>query len=371
MPLIDELSLSFKIALLRNINGPYYKIPQEIRIIAESLLRDNDLNYEEIMGRIEIEIMRNHSSALRNEWHGLLSRYNEAIYFLILELHQKNLNYIHERLNLFSPISKFCSENPLWIFSLNHDSLFEIIAKHLQIPIKYGFNSKVKINDFLFEKLTRENMNSNQFSFFQNGHGINLVKTHGALDLFVNGDNKDYLKLVNESSWDGIISDLTNLVSSDAATKNYGGRISNQVTYNDENGDLQFFRMSIMSGKHKYSNRLQHTLDDWFLRIFKGHINHVHHLYCIGYSFGDDHINNVLYDWLSFSENRKITIVDPVLKRIPSNFKHLKEQIEVTKMGFLEFLNQDSDKKTRAKIKLFENARNLSRKIQLTRNIIA
>lgn len=367
MPLVDELTTSFKIGLLRNIDKPYYKCPEKIRSIAEFLLRDKELNYEEIIGRIEIEIQRNRSNELYQEWYALLRRYNEAIFYLILEIHQKNLPYINERLPLLASIRKYNTEKPLWIFSLNHDLLLEMICKYLELPIKYGFWDKVLINGLTFERLSRENMQQNQFSFFQEAGCVNFVKLHGALDLFVQGDKKHYLKLVNNESWDGIVNDLTGLVDNDYCTKTYGARVANEVTYRDDKGIMQFLRLSILSGKHKESSRIQHTMDDWFFKIFSGHINHVSHLYCIGYSFGDLHINKVLYEWVSFSENRKITIVDPNVSTIPISFKHLKEQFEVINMGFLQFLNQDSDKETVSKIKLFEEARKLSRRINLRR----
>ncbi|RAV99647.1 SIR2 family protein [Pseudochryseolinea flava] len=362
MPLVDELTKTFKSALLRNIDKPYYSCPDKIKNVVRSLLLDKDLNYEEILGRIEIETMRNRDEKLHNDWHWLLGRYNEAIFILLLDIHERNLSYIEERLELLAPIGNFITDKPLWVFSLNHDLLFEMLCAHLNIPVKFGFGERVSIGKFQFDKLSRDHMDKNKFSFLK-GRGVNLVKIHGALDLFVQGNDKEYFKIVNESSWNGIVKDVSALVASDTATKDYGGRVANEVTYNDDNGELQFLRMSIMSGKHKYSRRVQHNLDEWFFKIFQGHINHVEQLYCIGYSFGDSHINNVIYEWMSFSEKRKITIVDPAISSIPLPFRHLKEQVTLIQSGFLQFLNQDSSDFQKNKIKLFEEARKLSRKM--------
>lgn len=363
MPLVDELSVNFKTALLRTIDKPYYKCPVEIRKVVESLLSDADLSYEEILGRIEIEIQRNHAPDLHNEWHWLLGRYIEAIYFLLLECHQRNIEYVKERLDLFKPLKLYSKDQPLWVFSLNHDVLFEIICNYLKIPIKFGFHDETQIRGLTFQRLTSENMAANQFAFFQNSNGVNLVKLHGALDLFVQGNKKDYLKLTNSASPFDILSDIASLIKNDAARKDFGVRVANEVTYNDESGELQFLRMSIMSGKHKYSKRLQHNLDEWFLKIFQGHINHVTHLYAIGYSFGDPHINNAVYDWLAFAPSRKLTIVDPNIGKVPASFRHLKDQIYIKRLGFLRFLNQDARKFILLKISLFEKARSLSRRI--------
>jgi hypothetical protein len=365
MPLTDELSMSFRNGLLKNIDSPYYKSSPDVRTLIEPLLQNKQLNYEEIMGRIEIEIQRNRGGAQYQELYGLLGRYNEAIYLLLLEIHKKNLKYFRERLDLVKPLTKFCSDSPLWTFSLNHDVVFEMIARYLNIPVKFGFNSRIDINGIMFEKLSRDDMNNNRFSFFQAEQGINLVRLHGAIDLFTNRDEKDYLKIIGGDKYDGIISKLSKLLNDDVALRQYGVRATNEITFNDEKGVLQFLRMTIMSGKHKFSSRIQHTLDDWFLKIFRGHINYVTNLYCIGYSFGDSHINDVLYDWLSFDAGRKLTIVDPYVLDVPLTFRHIREQVSLKKMGFLEFLNENSDEKIKARVRLYQEARNLSRQKNL------
>ncbi|HKK12990.1 MAG TPA: hypothetical protein VJ945_09155 [Flavobacteriaceae bacterium] len=346
LPLVDELTIEFKRALLRTKGTKYYSGPKEIEDILIPLLDNRSLNYEDIIGRIEVEIKRcRGNNPLYQKWHGFLGKYLEAIYYLLLERHYKNKSFINQRLHLLEPLKEFCSDNPLWIFSLNHDLLIEIIAKHLSLPIKYGFHENIKIMDYSFERLSRENMESNQFSFFQNGAGINLIKLHGSLDIFVQGDEKNYLKLVNTGSGKtDLIDDVNNLLKQDASSKQ-GVKCTNEITYLDDNKVLQFLRITIMSGKHKYSSMVSHTMDDWFFKIFKGHINYIQTLFSIGYSFQDLHVNSVVYDWLSFSPQRKLVIVNPGIKDIPNSFRHLMDQIEILNMTFLEFLNKNSTKR--------------------------
>ena len=362
LPLVDELTVEFKRALFRTKKMRYYVVPKEIESVLFQLLIDENLNYEDIIGRIEVEIQRcRNKHELYQKWYAVLARYLEAIFYLLIERHYKNKIFIKERLHLLEPLKEYCRNNPLWIFSLNYDLLIEIIAKYLKISIKYGFHEVTSIKGFMFEKLSRTDMENNNFSFFQKEGGINLVKLHGALDVFVEGDEKNYLKLINMSScFTGIIDDVKNILEDDASSKD-GIKCTNEITYYDDNKVLQFLRMTIMSGKHKYSSRLSHTMDDWFFKIYRGHINYVQTLFSIGYSFQDLHINDVLYDWLSFSEDRKLIIVNPHLKNAPSFLRHIIDQIDIINMTFLEFLNQNCIKKL-IHIKMNNNLRDISRK---------
>ena len=367
LPLVDELTIEFKKSILRNWNAPYYKLPKKIEEILYPLLNDKFMNYEDIIGRIEVEINRTRSdNELYQEWYAVLGRYLEAIFMLLLERHSKNEQYINARLYLLEEIKNFCSEKPLWIFSLNHDLIIEMIAKYYEIPLKCGFNSYKKISGIEFEELSREDMEKNKFKFIYNDAGINLVKLHGSLDIFTYLDGKSYLKLVhNVGNKNTLIKNINQLIFNDPTVKQ-GVKCTNEITYYDENDILQFLRMTIMSGKHKYSSKVSHNMDDWFFKIFKAHINYVNNLYCIGYSFQDKHINNVVYDWLMFSNERKIIIVNPYIKEVPNDFKHISNQVEIINEGFLSFLNKENKNMD---IKLNETFRDLFRKKFIENNV--
>ena len=196
-----------------------------------------------------------------------------------------------------------------------------------------------------------------------------MIKLHGALDIFVQGDEKNYLKIINtDSNITGVIDDVKNLLWGDVISKD-GIRCSNEITYYDESQVLQFLRMTIMSGKHKYSSRESHTMDDWFFKIYQGHINYVQNLYCIGYSFQDLHVNNILYDWISTSGARKLIIINPHLKIIPNFLSHLEEQVEVVNSTFFEFLNRDNSSKLIC-AKINNHLRNYNRNKFLRSNIL-
>jgi hypothetical protein len=191
--------------------------------------------------------------------------------------------------------------------------------------------------------------------------GINLVKLHGSLDMFVQGDDLNYLKLCNRQDPAAIIDDVDRLWKEDASSKE-GVRCTNEITYTDEDNVLQFLRLTMMSGKHKYSSFVQHTMDDWFLRIFQGHLNYVEDLACVGYSFHDRHVDQILYDWLVFAPNRRMVIVNPAVAAVPSLFRHLTDQVELRKEGFLSHINTGSDELTRTRIKGCLEMREFARK---------
>jgi len=136
LPLVDELTMEFKKALCRTKETPYYKVPKEIEPIVFSLLQDNNLNYEDVIGRIEVEIQRcRGNDELYQKWNALLAKYLETVFFLLLERHYKNKTFICERLDLFKPLKEYCTKNPVWIFSLNHDLSIEVVAKYLEIDL--------------------------------------------------------------------------------------------------------------------------------------------------------------------------------------------------------------------------------------------
>ena len=76
------------------------------------------------------------------------------------------------------------------------------------------------------------------------------------------------------------------------------------------------------------------------LSSFTSNLNHLTTLVCIGYSFGDRHINQVIRDWLEFRCERFLTIVDPRASKIPDEFLHLAPQVDIVSSECTDFLDQ-------------------------------
>ncbi len=176
--------------------------------------------------------------------------------------------------------------------------------------------------------------------------GINLLKIHGALDVFTFNDGKDLLKLLpTESSVWGVIESLR--VASEELLHIEPGwprpaKATNEIAYMDEQGVMQFLRRSLLAGAHKFDERHNQVIPRRFLDLFRGYLNDVSTLVCIGYGFGDNHINVAMREWLEFSSRRRLVIVGlgPVIENVPSSLLHVAPQVELIKSKATDYLEQ-------------------------------
>jgi hypothetical protein len=186
--------------------------------------------------------------------------------------------------------------------------------------------------------LRAESIKAEQFAkgmpFFQPGTpGINLLKIHGALDVFTyNETGEDVLELLLlERSIAGVIGALR---AANEELRNMGDvsvayRTTNEITYADDDGQIQYLRPSILAGAYKFDQRISQVLPHAIFKIFKTYINYVSTLVCIGYGFGDIHVNQVLRDWLGFSAERRLEIVNPGMDEVPQFSRHVAPQVVV------------------------------------------
>ena len=266
------------------------------------LLENNDLHYENIIGAIEVEFARERNELKRQDYHAAHGFLLQAVYGLLLERQIKNSSYAISALKDFKGLESLVEKNkPLWVFSLNHDSILEMLAANLSIPIKSGFNEKVKISmtsdgkDISiveFERLSRETIKSNGYDFFKAGEkGINLIKLHGSLDIFGQADELNYLKVKSINGEASSYPKHLELIDSINRKLSINHRVvcTNESVYLDELGEIQFLRKSLLSGAHKFSKKISQIAPPEFLSLFKGNINYASELICIGYSFGDKH----------------------------------------------------------------------------------
>ncbi|MFZ2752633.1 MAG: hypothetical protein WAZ48_04210 [Lysobacteraceae bacterium] len=323
------------------------------------LLVNKDLHYEAILGAFEVAINRERDSYEREQLHAQYSWLLQMICHMLNERQIKNKAYISGIVSDYYGIQKMADESrPLWVFSLNHDVNFEIIAAAYGIPVKSGFDEEITIPErapdgeiigrLKFKKISRSSLNGKKYDLFKKGeYGVNLVKLHGALDVFASGDDLSYLKLQpDENSVVGIIEAL------DRANMNLRCvpflAVTNEIAYTDDFGEIQFLRRTLLSGAHKFTGKVSQLAPPEFLSLFESNINFSSEMICIGYSFGDHHIDSCIKNWLSFSSERKIVIVNPAfssVRDIPVSYLHLSEQIEFQKIGFCDFiLNLDSSK---------------------------
>lgn len=318
-----------------------------------SLLENNLLHYEHIIGALEVEQRRANSTKLIQDFHGIKIWLLDLIYKLIYARQTKNFNFYGLGLNLSEGITKLISQSfPLWIFSLNHDTMVELMSIKYKIDIKSGFEEYREIftaplsktfKKIQFDFISRESIRNNNFQFHKPGEiGINLIKIHGSLDIFAQGDELNLYKL--KTSGIDSYSYIKNLISVNEHTNPFPDtKATNELIYTDANGDIQFLRKTLLSGMHKFSDKQSQTAPFEFLNLFSANINYCNTIIVIGYSFGDSHVNEILLKWLSFSSKRKVRIIDPNAK-YPNNFLHLSTQISLERKTFFDFLTELNDK---------------------------
>ena len=246
---------------------------------------------------------------------------------------------------------------PLWVFSLNYDLVIECFAAHFGIPLNSGFTEEVIrlprrnlqgdwVGDLTAKVLPEEVMKEKGLPFFNRGQmGINLLKIHGSLDMFTFQDGRHVLKLIpNGKGIQGVMSSLHSVNHElryvDPAWP--GGVVStaNEIIFADKSGEMQFLRRSLLSGAYKFDKRHSQVIPNELLGHFQSNLNYLKNLVCIGYGFGDYHINQIIRDWLDFSGDRHLIIVDPNAKQIPEIFLHLATQVELVALDCTSYLDQ-------------------------------
>lgn len=338
------------------------------------LLENKNLHYENIIGAIEVECSREQNENIRQDYHSALAFLLQAVYGLLLERQIKNNDYALNALADFENIHELAKENkPLWIFSLNHDCIIEMLASKSNIPLKSGFNEEISLHmstgkepayKIEFERLSRDSINNNSYSFFKHGEfGINLVKLHGALDIFGHNDELDYLKVKpianNPASYAHQLH-LINQINQDIAVRD-GISCTNEIVYEDQLGEINFLRKSLLSGAHKFSGKFSQIAPSEFLSLFKGNLNHASELICVGYSFGDRHIDEQIIEWMSLLKSRRLSIVNPGISQPPERFKHLTAQVQCLAIGASDYFMKMAPRESTTPQDILRKARKANR----------
>ena len=365
MPLVWELTDELKSWLtpdkLHSLNqrwrnaGVEFGYPDTSIGNLASVLEREDMHYESLLGHLQVQSRRSPDDA--QAYCGLYMFLAELIYALLQERHLLNVAYIERNIRYLDGIEAFARQNaPLWIFSLNHDLIIECFAADVGIPLKSGFTEHTirlprrdqhgkLVGELKAEVLPEDVLKRRGLPFFNLGQtGINLLKIHGSLDIFAFQDGHHLLKLL--SSGQGIQGVLSALRSANRELKYVeprwpGGALTapSEIVYEDEFGEMQFLRRSLVAGAYKFDPRHSQVMPNDWLNHFQTHLKYLTTLVCIGYGFRDQHITEVIRDWLESSSKRRLTIVDPRASRIPSEFLHLALQVEIVASDCTDYLD--------------------------------
>lgn len=316
------------------------------------------MHYESVLGYLETQYRRPGAANLQQEYHAIYSWLVEMVSHLLYLRHMNNAAQIHHRLKYLDGIAHLAAANkPLWIFSLNHDVIIESLAARHGIPVSAGFGPEVialprrattgtKLGELRGEVLSEEQINKTGMPFTQYGSpGINLLKIHGSLDVFAFRNGKDLVRLLPlDATVDGVFASLKaaneELLYPEPRAPGGKTSVTNEIAYADDQNEMQFLRRSLLAGAYKFDPHRDQVLPKQLLSHFLSHINFVTSLVCIGYGFGDIHINEVIRDWLAFSAERRLEIVGPGIQTVPSFLLHLLPQVELIDATATEYLDR-------------------------------
>ena len=348
MPLVHEFTGELRSAL-RRIDLPSANKSWRKRGVgfAEAVVDDllgvlsqEGVTYENALGYLQIQYSRKGGHGVGQDYAGLFAWLCDLVYYLLYQRHLLNLNCIHEGIRRFDGIRAIAKDTTLWIFSLNHDLLIEFMAQEWTISLKTGFSTDLHeirvtneggtpIGTLPVHRIMTDKLDSEPLNFLNRGeNGINLFKLHGSLDTFMANDAKQMLKLSYTGHGGAVVLKQLRMVNEQLAFKG-PPKATNHIMYFDEDGELQFLRKALIIGVQKYQKHLLLEIPKRLLQLCRHYLNHVSHLAVVGYSFGDIHVNQILQDWLEFSQDRRITIVDPVRRGIPQFLGHLASQVSV------------------------------------------
>ncbi len=352
MPLVWDLTNQIKRWLtpdhLRSLNAGWHAQGggRSAQVIDDMvrLLEMPNVHYESILGYLETQFRRARPTELSHDYHAAYSWLVEVVYNILYLAHIDNVDYISRTIGYLGGLAKLAgAQHPLWIFSVNHDLIVECIAGQHGVPLSAGFSSErvvlprrdrngLRCGDLHAEVLSEKQLESCALQFFDLGQtGINLLKIHGSLDAFAFRNGKDLLRLVSEQS--GMSSPISalrvaneELIYPEPRAPGGRAKVTNEIAYADDAGEMQFLRRSLLAGAYKFDTRRDQVLPRQMLDCFRTNINWLTNLVCIGYGFGDVHINQVLREWLEHSAERTLELVAPGVQ-LPTFLNHLAPQV--------------------------------------------
>jgi hypothetical protein len=368
MPLRTDISAEILAwlspASLRKLNATWrargFGHPDEVIENIAGMLDKATFDYEALLGYLETQYLDDAREGFAEAYHGLYAWLAQVVYLLLYRRQVERRDSYREGLQYFEGLVHLAEANrPLWIFSLNHDVLVECIAALFGIEVNCGFSPRMialpcrnaegqPIAALAAETLTDAELASGQLPFFKVGWpGINLLKIHGALDVFTYGDGRDLIRLKpDDQTFDAIIDALqianeglldANLVSSLVPDPL---AVMNKIPFLDGNNQPQVLGRTLLASASRLADPYPQLMQRRLLEYFRANLAQADRLVAIGYSMLDAEVNDILLEWLEASETRRLEIVAPGIAEVPSFLLPLSEQIELTPASATTYLEQ-------------------------------
>jgi len=351
-------------ASLRKLNATWrsrgFGHPDEIIEDIASTLDENTFDYEALLGHMEVQYLNDAREGFAHSYHALYAWLAQVVSQILYRRQVERRDSFREGLQYFEGIARLAQNNhPLWIFSLNHDVLIECIAALFGIEVSGGFSPRTvflpcrsadgqPVAALAAELLTEAELASGQLSFFKAGQpGINLLKIHGALDVFAYGDGRNLVRLKpEEQTFDAIIDALQmaneglldpNLVSSLVPDPL---ALANKIPYIDSDGQPQVLGRTLLASASRLTDPYPQLMQRRLLEYFRANLAQAGRLVTIGYGMRDKDINEILQEWLESSAARQLEIVSPGITQVPSFLQTLSAQIELTPASATTYLER-------------------------------
>jgi hypothetical protein len=364
MPLRDELNAEIvawlnptslrKIAAVWRSRG--YRHPDEVIEDLGKVLESSDFDYESLLGQWEAQFIAGAGDARGPSYHALYAWLAQVVSLALYRRQVSHRDSFRDGLPYFAGIVPLVRDNaPLWIFSLNHDVLVECIAAHFGVPVNCGFPSHTIalpcrrspgtiIATLQADVLGEAELANAALPFFPPGtQGINLLKLHGALDVFAFGDGNDLLKLKPETqTFDAIIDALqiANEGLLDAGLSPEPLSVTNQIPFIDQDGQRRVLRRTLLASATRLADPYPQLMQRRFLEYFRAALGQVDELTAIGYGMGDAEVNDIVQDWLAASAHRRLEIVAPRIQEVPACLLPFSDQIAFTPSSTTIYLEQ-------------------------------
>ncbi len=295
--------------------------------IYNEFLKSNNTNYEELFRIIEdLPLLSDVAQETRHYFFGKL---RNIINELFLIYQKETYPYYLLNKDKYKWLIDEFSKVELWVFTLNHDLLIEMLCLDYNIPLCEGYfhtfqvpQSNSNLNYiFEFGRIDATEKNVDNLNYQINSKVINLLKIHGGLNEYFQGDEKSnryrlFFPMNNcKSSLEYLIKLDQFIHDPHYYINGQKPNIEGELCFSDFDGTLQFMQPSILTGSKKYHTTLSNHRHEEKIELFSSGLGKIDELYIIGYSFGDKHINHRISHAMHLNDNLKVTVINPIYKK--------------------------------------------------------
>lgn len=293
----------------------------------ETFYQSDKSNYEKLFADIENLPLGNANS--QHTVHYYLSVLRSIINELFLIYQLETYPYYLLNKDKYKWLLDEFSDDELWVLTLNHDILIEMLCVDYSIPLREGYIDTVQIpisncdmqTGIKFGKVSATEKDINNLHYFNTAKGINILKIHGGLNEYFQGDEKSGRNrlLFNPGSFKNsreYLSEIERFLHTPHYYMNGKAvRLGSEICFSDMDGKMQFMQPSILTGSKKYHETLSSYPKEEKMALLSTALEKIDELYIIGYSFGDKHINNRIVHAMHLNDKMKVVVVDPSGKK--------------------------------------------------------